>query len=91
MSTNTYTEPSSSEVKERIGQLCTEFKLPTVGAEAVPSFTRAGHPDALQSLLEVLEQEAEDRRQRRIIRLRRASKLPAGKTMGYPRAQQASG
>ena len=46
----------------------------------MPWFTRSGHPDALQSLLEVLEQEAEDRRQRRIIRLRRASKLPAGKT-----------
>jgi len=30
--------------------------------------------------LEVLEQEAEDRRQRRIIRLRRASRLPVGKT-----------
>ena len=71
---------SSNEVKERIGQLCTEFKLPTVGAEAVPWFTRAGHPDSLPTLLEVLEQEAEDRRQRRIIRLRRASKLPAGKT-----------
>ncbi len=42
---------SSSEVKERIGQLCTEFKLPTVGAEAVPWFTRSGHPDSLPTLL----------------------------------------
>ena len=30
--------------------------------------------------MEVLEQEAEDRRIRRVDRLRRASKLPAGKT-----------
>ena len=61
---------SSNGVKERIGQLCSEFKLPTVGAEAGPRFTAAGHTDALVTLVEVLEQEAEDRRQRRIIRIR---------------------
>lgn len=65
---------------ERIGHLCSQFKLPTVGAEAVPHFTRAGHTDALESLAEVLEMEADDRRQRRISRLRRASRLPTGKT-----------
>lgn len=65
---------------ERIRELCADFKLPTVGAEAVVYFTRAGHAEALDSLLEVLELEAEDRRQRRIGRLRRASRLPAGKT-----------
>ena len=43
-------------------------------------FTAAGHGDTLETLLEVLEQEAEDRRQRRIGRLRTASRLPAGKT-----------
>ena len=32
------------------------------------------------TLVEVMEQEAEDRRIRRVDRLRRASKLPAGKT-----------
>ena len=48
-------------------------------AEAAPRFAAAGHADALLTLVEVLEQEAEDRRQRRIIRLRRASKLPVGK------------
>ena len=71
---------SSNGVKERIGQLCSDFKLPTVGAEAGPRFTAAGHADALVTLVEVLEQEAEDRRQRRIIRIRRASRLPVGKT-----------
>ena len=71
---------SSNGVEERIGQLCSEFKLPTVGAEAGPRFTAAGHMDALHTLVEVLEQEAEDRRQRRIIRIRRASRLPVGKT-----------
>ena len=58
---------SSNGVKERIGQLCSEFKLPTVGAEAGPRFTAAGHMDALVTLVEVLEQEAEDRRQRSIF------------------------
>ena len=43
---------------------------PTVGAEAGPRFIAAGHMDALHTLVEVLEQEAEDRRQRRIIRIR---------------------
>ena len=50
------------------------------GAQSVARFTAAGHGDALETLLEVLEQEAEDRRQRRISRLRTASRLPAGKT-----------
>ena len=70
----------TSIIQERIGQLCYQFKLPTVAAEATPRFTEAGHGDALPTLLEVLEQEAEDRRHRRINRLRRESRLPAGKT-----------
>jgi DNA replication protein DnaC len=65
---------------DRISQLCTAFKLPTVGAEAVPRFRQAGHGQALETLLEVLELESEDRHQRRITRLRRASRLPPGKT-----------
>ncbi len=72
MSTDTYTD--------RIRQFCTAFKLPTVGAEAVPRFMQAGHGEALETLLEVLELEAEDRQQRRITRLRRASRLAPGKT-----------
>ena len=67
-------------MQERIGQLCGQFKLPTMGAEAVARFTAAGHGDALPIFLEVLEQEAEDRKQRRINRLRRKSRLPSGKT-----------
>ena len=47
----------------------------------MPRFTAAGHGGALETLLEVLEQEAEDRRrQRRIGRLRTVSRLPSGKT-----------
>ena len=70
----------TSVMQERIGQLCGQFKQPTVGAQSVARFTAAGHGDALATFLEVLEQEAEDRKQRRINRLRRESRLPSGKT-----------
>ena len=45
----------ANAIQVRIGELCHQFRLPTMGA---------------QSVLERLEQEAEDRRQRRIGRLR---------------------
>ena len=67
-------------IQDRIGELCHQFRLPTMGAQTVSRLTAAGHGAALETLLEVLEQEAEDRRQRRIGRLRAASRLPAGKT-----------
>ena len=70
----------TSVMQECIGQLCGQFKLPTVAAETVTHFTAAGHGDALATFLEVLEQEAEDRKQWRINRLRRESRLPSGKT-----------
>jgi DNA replication protein DnaC len=70
----------SAPPQERIAQLCAEFRLPTVAAEAVPRFQAADHGAALATLLEVFELEASDRRQRRVDRLRRAAKLPAGKT-----------
>ncbi len=67
-------------IQERIGELCHQFKLPTMGARSVSCFTAAGHGDALATFLEVLEEEAENRRHRRISRLRKESKLPSGKT-----------
>ena len=69
-----------STVGERIRELCRQFRLPTLAAETVDRFSDAGHADALPTLVEVLEQETEDRCIRRVGRLRRASKLPAGKT-----------
>ncbi len=66
--------------QERITSLCAEFRLPTVAAEVIGRFQAAEHGAALGTLLEVLELEAGDRRQRREDRLRRAAKLPAGKT-----------
>ena len=46
----------------------------------MPRLTQAGHPEAMPVLLEVFEAEAEARRQRRVTRLRRASRLPQGNT-----------
>ena len=71
-------------MQERIGQLCHQFKLPTMGDQSVTRFTAAGHGDTLPTFLEVLEQEAEDRRHRRINRLRKESRLPSGKTWETP-------
>ena len=74
------TSTDTSIVQQRIGELCHQFKLPTMGALSVSRFTDAGHGDALATFLEVLEEEAEDRRHRRINRLRKEAKLPSGKT-----------
>ena len=70
----------SATAQEQITKLCSEFHLPTVAAEVVPRFQASDHAAALSTLLEVLELEATDRRQRRVDRLRRAAKLPPGKT-----------
>ena len=70
----------TAAVQERSGELCHQFKLPTMGAQSVSRFTAAGHGDALATFLEVLEEGAEDRRHRRISRLRKESRLPSGKT-----------
>ena len=80
-----------SAVRERIRELCKEFRLPTLASETVGRFSEAGHADALPTLVEVLEQEAEDRRIRRVDRLRRASKLPARQDVGHLRARAGSG
>lgn len=65
----------------RMGELLTRFKLPTFASEVVRRFTDAGHADALVTLLEVLEAEADERGQRKTERLLRASRLPPGKTL----------
>ena len=88
MTTDTY---APSAVGERIRELCRQFRLPTLAAETVGRFSDAGHADALPTLMEVLEQEAEDRRIRRVDRLRRASKLPRRQDLGHLRARAGSG
>jgi DNA replication protein DnaC len=71
---------SAPSVAERIEALCGRFRLPTVATEAVPRFRAANQAAALETLAEVLELEAADRDERRVDRLRRIAKIPAGKT-----------
>jgi len=84
--------PTAPEVISRIHALCTAFKTPTLARELVPRFTAAAHADLLPFMLEVLELEAGDRKERRVDRLRRAAHLPPGKTFAtlepdpFPRA-----
>jgi DNA replication protein DnaC len=68
------------EVTERVAALLTGFKLPLLAAEVVRRFEQAGHENAIPVLLETLEAEQEARNHRRCDRLRRASRLPPGKT-----------
>lgn len=69
------------EKQNRMSELLTRFKLPTVAAQVVRRFTDTGHSAALSTLLEVLEAEADERGQRKTERLLRASRLPPGKTL----------
>jgi DNA replication protein DnaC len=77
VSSSTYTP----ELGARIGALLSAFKLPTAASEVVRRFVAAGFDQALPVLGEVLELEDHDRHERRVDRLRRASKLPPGKTL----------
>jgi DNA replication protein DnaC len=66
---------------QRLEKLLHVFKLPTMASETVKRFEQDGQHDALATLLEVAEAEASDRQHRRVDRLRRASRLPPGKTL----------
>jgi DNA replication protein DnaC len=70
-----------SDVDDRIKELFTLFKLPTMAAECVRRFRDAHHDDAVDVLLETLEAELGERRVRRCERLLRAARLPPGKTI----------
>lgn len=70
----------AAAVASIIEGLCTAFKLPTVGAQLCQRMAEAGFEAALPVIKEVFESEADDRRARRVDRLRRASQLPPAKT-----------
>ena len=75
-------------VGEQLSELARLFQLRTVAAELVHRIIEAGHEAVLPLLLEVFEQEQEGRRQRRVERLLRASKLPPGKTFSTFKEQR---
>ena len=66
---------------ERIGELLVTFKLKTAAAMLGPRLLEAGLEQSLLLILDVLETEAAERRDRRRERLRKASQLPPGKTL----------
>jgi DNA replication protein DnaC len=65
---------------DRITQLLVEFKLTSAAEEMTKRFLDGGCDQGLTILAEVLEAEAQARRQRRVDRLRRAARLPPAKT-----------
>jgi DNA replication protein DnaC len=71
---------ATAAVGNQITSLLTRFALTAAAREMVSRFHQAEQQAALPLLLEVLELEAQERHERRITRLRRASKLPPGKT-----------
>jgi DNA replication protein DnaC len=73
---------------ERIVELLGLFKLPTLAAELPRRFEKDGQRDVLPLVLELLELEAGDRRERRVERLLRASRLPPGKTFDTLREER---
>ena len=73
----------TSTVGDQITTLLTGFTLTTAAREMVSRFIEAAQQPALPLLLEVLELEAQERHERRITRLRRASKLPPGKNVRH--------
>jgi DNA replication protein DnaC len=72
--------PTVPPPTEQLTALLTLFGVTTAAEEIVPRLTQAGCQDAVPVLVEVFHAEAETRRQRRIARLRRAARVPPGKT-----------
>lgn len=70
----------NAAVADRVAALLAEFKLGVAAAEMVPRLLAGGHHDALEVVAEVFELEADGRMERRVERLRRASRLPPAKT-----------
>jgi DNA replication protein DnaC len=65
---------------DRITELLVTWKLTAAATELVKRLVLGGHDDALIIVHEVFELEAQTRSERRVDRLRRASKLPSSKS-----------
>lgn len=76
MSVNVEDVDTAGEILTR---LASEFRLPTISTELVKRLVDAGHDNVLPILSEIFELERQDRKQRRVDRLRRSSKLPSSK------------
>lgn len=74
--------PDIQETSDAITALLASFKLPTAAQALAARLSEADCETALPVVLDVLESERDDRHERRVQRLRRASRLPVGKTFG---------
>ena len=72
--------PTAPTATEQLTTLLTTFGLTAAAREIVPRLTQAERQDVVPLLVEVFDIEAEERRQRRIARLRQAARVPPGKT-----------
>jgi len=70
----------NTDVGDRVTARLAEFKLHSAAEQTVRRFRDAGCDDGLVVLAELLDLEAQARRNRRVERLRRASHLPPAKT-----------
>ena len=75
-----YSPKKSPSPAERFKELTSAFRLPTVGVEMERRLLQSGCPQAMDTVLEVFEMEAGDRKERRVERLLKASKLNPAKT-----------
>lgn len=75
------TKPFTPAMGDRLEELLASFKVPTMATESQKRFEQAGHHEALATYLELAEAEAAARRHRRVDRLRKAARLPPGKTL----------
>jgi len=73
--------PSITEVADDVRRLAGSFRTPTIAEELGTRLLRDGLEDALRVVHEVFVSEADDRHERRVDRLRRASRLPPGKVL----------
>lgn len=64
------------DIQEAAGRL----RLPTIAREGGQYFLKSCQPEALETFYEVLMMELSERKERRVERLRVASRLPEGKT-----------
>ncbi len=74
------TAETAATIESRMVTHLLAFKLTVVAQELVSRLVQADQSAALATILEVLELESEARHERRVTRLRRASRLPASKT-----------
>ena len=79
---------SDIDASERIEAILTELRLSTVREELVARLRQDGHEGALETITAVLELEVAERKERRVARLRTASKLPPGKTFDTLRMER---